>query len=109
MEDIFSFLLVFDVCLFLEVFFVLEVSLPVAVMDLMGQMGLHLMDLQGQKGLLPHLVCLHLMDLQEQMGLRLHLVCQHLMALPLMGLHLMVLHRMCFPAAYLTNTLVTEI
>jgi len=53
----FSFLLVFDICLFFEVFFVLEVSLPVDVMDLMGQMGLHLMDLQGQMGL-------HLMDLK---------------------------------------------
>jgi hypothetical protein len=83
--------------LFLEVFFVFDVSLSVDLVDLQGQMGLHLMDLQGQMGL-----CL--MDLQGQMGLRPHLVCLHLMALPLMGLH-----QMCFPTAYLTNTSVTEI
>jgi len=47
---------------------------------------------------------LHLMALQGQMGLQPHLVCLHLMALPLMGLY-----QMCFRAAYLTNTSVTEI
>jgi hypothetical protein len=71
--------------LFLEVFFVFDVSLPVDLVDLQGQMGLHLMDL-------------HLMDLQGQMGLHLHLVY----------LHLMALHWMCFLAAFLTNTSVTE-
>jgi hypothetical protein len=90
----FSFLLVFDVCLFLEVFFVAEVSLLLDVMDLMGQMSLQLMDLIGQMGLhlmdLQGQMGLHLMDLQGQMGL--HLVCLHLMALLLMGLDLKALH-----------------
>jgi hypothetical protein len=75
--------------LFLKVFFVFEVSLPVDMMDLMGQMGLRLM---GQMSLPLHSLIgqmgLHLMDLQRQMGMRPHLVC----------LHLMALHRMCFPA-----------
>jgi hypothetical protein len=102
MRKTFSFLLIFDVCLFLEVFFGFDMSLPAELVDLHGQMGLLLMDLQGQMGL-------YLMELQGQMGLRPHLVCLHLMALPLMSLHLMALNRMCFPVAYLTNTSVTEI
>jgi hypothetical protein len=61
--------------------------------DLMVQMGLPLHSLMGQMGL-------HLMDL------RLHLVGLHLMALPLMGLHLMALHWMCFPATYIVIQLV---